>query len=285
MTAALMHMFDATPVSWSTAFEMELDEVDVPDGGFFQLQFEATPLDGSTAFGVDWGDGKTEDWPKTSYKMAHSWTKTGTYRVVFDRRLRWFRLTAGYGVEAGGSGAHSTKPLMRMLRWGEFVESAKGTFCGWTGTREGRGLVGEVPKWGRSLKDAICCYQGCLNITGGFPEWPERMADCTAAFDTCRGLGGPLPDWPPLMARCDQCYQETGATGLVPPWPEGVRSASRCYRGCRDLTGARVTSPELLMPDSIEEDEFVTGHDDVVTDAGEGLRALFKESWGGTLEG
>ena len=133
------------------------------------------------------------------------------------------------------------------------------------------------------MKDAFCCYQYCTNVTGSFPKWGPSFTDCTGVYDGCTGLSGPIPAWPKNMVKCDQCYQKTGASGTIPAWPESLTSARSCYKECAGLTGAWTEDPVLLMPDATDWHEgMITGHDDVVTGAGEGVRALFYEDWGGT---
>ena len=188
------------------------------------------------------------------------------------------RPVVAYAIDATTGRVRATvRPLVYPLQWGDYVESAKGTYCGW------RGVRGTVPKWGRSMKDAFCCYQYCEGFTGGFPKWGPSFTDCTGVYDGCTGLGGAIPAWPKAMTACDQCYQNTLAEGTIPAWPANVASGRMCYKGCAGLTGAWTDDPLLLMPETMNGQEgLVTDHDDVVKGTGETLRALFYEDWGGT---
>ncbi len=268
MTTLIAQMFAGSPLNEETVFDIEFTDEHIVDGVYCQVQFSFTPLDGNDAIGVDWGDGIWRDWPKTQTLLAHNWDTRGRYRVRFDRRLKWFRFTTAYAIDATTGRVRATvRPLVYPLQWGDYVESGKGTYCGW------RGVRGTVPKWGRSMKDAFCCYQYCENLTGGFPKWGPSFTDCTGVYDGCTGLAGAIPAWPKAMTACDQCYQNTLAEGTIP----------MCYKGCAGLTGAWTDDPLLLMPETMNGQEgLVTDHDDVVKGTGETLRALFYEDWGGT---
>ncbi len=283
MITAFMQLLSPRAVNEDTILEIEFDDTEIVEGSFCQLQFEMKPLDGEDAIGVDWGDGTVQDWPRSEFRMNHSWTAPGLYTVRFDRRLKWFRFTGGYTVL--GSRMAQARPLARILQWGDFVEDASGAFCNWTGTREGRGIQGKVPEWGKSIKDTSCCFQGCVLMTGGFPKWGPEVTDCAATYDTCRGLSGPLPPWPRNATDASQCFQATGATGKIPAWPAAMTAASRCYQNCTGLTGAWTEDPAALMPkNAATGSDAIVQHWDVVTGAGEALRALFDEDWGGTRD-
>ena len=282
MTAALMQMFSAGTPKVDTVFDLDFDEVDIPEGAFFQVQFNISPRDGFDAVGVDWGDGNVQDWPRSQYTMYHNWSSPGRYRVRLDGRLRWFRFTSSYSVVNGRS--RSARPLVRPVQWGDFVESAEGTYCGLSGTREGRGIQGVAIPWGRSIRNTNCCYQGATGLVGPFPKWGPSVTVCDGTYQYS-GLGGNIPPWPKNAVSCDQCYMNTGASGAIPAWPATMESARRCYMDCANLDAAWTDDPELLMPATINRAEgAVTGHDDVVKGTGESLRALFYEEWGGTRE-
>ena len=281
MTAALMQMFASGPFKEETIFDMEFDEIEIPAGGRCQVQFYITPRDGFDAVGVDWGDGTIQDWPKSQYTMRHDWTAPGKYRVKLDKRLKWFRFVESW-TSANGISCTS-RPLLRPVQWGDFVESAEGTYCGWTGTREGRGIRGGIIPWGKSIKTTYCCYERNPNLTGPFPKWGPSVTVCDGTYLHCSGLGGKIPPWPEKAVSCDQCYEGTGAAGSIPAWPPSMTRARMCYRGCKGLSGAWSDDPGLLMPDRMNGREgSVTDHDDVAKDAGDALRALFYEDWGGT---
>ena len=281
MIAAMMQMFD-NPLKEETIFDISFEDWEIREGGYCQVQFYQTPRDGFDAIGVDWGDGTVQEWPKSRYNMAHNWTKPGRYRVKFDKRLKWFRFTECWTVTSDNKILVS-RPAVFPIQWGDFVESAQGTFCAWNNSEHGGGVQGPVIPWGKSIKSVFCCYQFCVNITGGFPKWGPSVTDCTGAFDGCTGLGGAIPPWPKNATECDQCYQNTGATGIIPAWPETMESVRMCYKGCKSIEGAWTDDPELLMPPTINHTEgMVTAHDEVVTDASDALRALFYEDWGGT---
>ena len=278
MIAEMRQAFGTGKPREETVFDVEFTEEHVIDGVFCQVQFEVRPRAGFDAVGVDWGDGEVMDWPATSRRMAHNWSDRGRFRVKLDARLGWFRLTTAYAVdEATGAVRAIVRPWIEPVQWGDFVESGEGTYCGW------RGLRGTVPAWGRSMRDARCCYQQCFNLTGGFPKWGPSFTDCTAVYDGCAGLSGPLPPWPREAAACDQCFRGTGATGTIPAWPATMASARMCFKGCAGLTGAWTDDPALLMPDAMDGWQgTTTAHDEAVAEAGDGLRALFYADWGGT---
>ena len=278
MTAAIAQMFAGSPVNEETVFDIEFTDEHIVDGVYCQVQFSFTTLGGNDAVGVDWGDGTKQDWPKAQTLLAHNWDARGRYRVRFDRRLKWFRFTTAYAIDAATRRIRATvRPLVYPLQWGDFVESANGTYCGW------RGVRGTVPKWGRSMKDAFCCYQYCEGLTGGFPKWGPSFTDCTGVYDGCTGMGGALPPWPKAMTKCDQCYQNTLAEGVIPAWSANVESGRMCYKGCSGLVGAWTDDSLLLMPETMNGQEgLVTDHDEVVAGTGDALRALFYEDWGGT---
>ena len=281
MTAAIMQMFAGEQVKEDTVFDLDFDDVEIPEGGYCQIQFNITPRAGFDAVGVDWGDGTVQDWPKSQYTMAHNWTTPGHYRVKLDKRLKWFRFTTCWTVSGGRS--YRACPMIRPVQWGDFVESAQGTYCGMTGTREGRGIQGGIIPWGKSIRSTACCYERNPNLTGRFPKWGPSVTVCDGTYQYCSGLGGKIPPWPKNAVSCDQCYLSTAATGNIPAWPETVETARMCYQGCSGLTGAWTDDPDLLMPATINRSEgMITGHDNVVKDAGESLRALFYEDWGGT---
>ena len=153
MTTLIAQMFAGSPVNEETVFDIEFTDEHIVDGVYCQVQFSFTPLEGNDAIGVDWGDGTKQDWPKASRTMAHNWSARGRYRVRFDKRLRWFRLTTAYAIYTGTSNVRAVvRPYVEPIMWGDFVESAQGTYCGWTGTREGRGIRGGIIPWGKSIQ-------------------------------------------------------------------------------------------------------------------------------------
>ena len=174
MIAALMQMFSGgEPLKEETIFDIEFTDEHLIDEVYCQVQFNFTPLEGSDAIGIDWGDGQKQEWPRTQTLLAHNWDAKGRYRVRFDRRLKWFRFTDAYAInKSDGRIRAVVRPFVYPVQWGDYVESAKGTFCAW------RGVRGTVPKWVRSMKDAFCCYQNCTNLTGGFPKWGPSFTDC-----------------------------------------------------------------------------------------------------------
>ena len=172
MTAVMAQMFAGRePLNEETAFDIEFTDEHIVDGIYCQVQFEITPRAGFDAVGVDWGDGTKQDWPKASRTMAHNWSARGRYRVRLDKRLKWFRFTECWTVANGRT--YASRPLLRPVQWGDFVESAQGTYCGWTGTREGRGIRGGIIPWGKSITSTFCCYERNPNLTGPFPKWVE----------------------------------------------------------------------------------------------------------------
>lgn len=280
MMASMMQMFDS-PMREETIFDISFEDWEVPEGGYCQVQFYQVPRDGFDSIGVDWGDGTAQDWPRDRYNMTHSWTKKGRYRVRLDKRLKWFRFSECLTVTSENK-ALISRPAVFPIQWGDYVESAEGTFCGWNDKVHG-GVQGPVIEWGKSMKSVYCCYQFCLGVTGAFPKWGPSVTDCTGAFDGCTGLGGTIPPWPRNATKCSQCFQNTGAAGVIPAWLATMTSARKCFLGCKGLTGAWTNEPALLMPKRMNGQQgMVTDHDDVVADASEAVRALFYEDWGGT---
>ena len=270
------------PWKEETIFDISFEDWEI-QGGYCQVQFYQTPRDGFDAIGVDWGDGMVQDWPKSRYTMYHNWTQAGRYRVRFDKRLKWYRFTECFTVTSDGRSLVS-RPAVFPVQWGDWVESAKGTFCAWNNSDHG-GVQGRVIPWGKSLRDTFCCYQFCTDITGSFPKWGPSVTDCTGTFDGCKGLSGTIPPWPKNATSGSQCYQNTNVTGIIPAWPETMTSARMCYKGCTALTGAWTTEAELLMPERMNGQEgYVTDHDEVVADASDALRLLFNSDWGGTRD-
>ena len=100
MTTLIAQMFAGSPVNEETVFDIEFTDEHIVDGVYCQVQFSFTPLEGNDAIGVDWGDGIWRDWPKTQTLLAHNWDARGRYRVRFDRRLKWFRFTTAYAIDA-----------------------------------------------------------------------------------------------------------------------------------------------------------------------------------------
>ena len=284
MTTVIAQMFSGSPVNEETIFDIEFTDEHIVDGVYCQVQFSFTPLGGNDAIGVDWGDGTKQDWPKAQTLLAHNWDAKGRYRVRFDRRLKWFRFTTAYAIDAATRRIRATvRHLVYPLQWGDFVESAQGTYCGWSGSREGRGIRGGIIPWGKSITTTFCCYERNPNLTGPIPKWGPSVTVCDGTYQHCSGLVGKIPPWPKKAESCDQCYTSTGVTGTIPAWPETMTSARMCYQDCKGLTGAWTDDPDLLMPERMNGQEgSVTDHDYVVKDASEGLRALFYEDWGGT---
>ena len=184
--AAMMQMFAGEPLKDNTVFDLDFDEIEVPEGGYCQIQFYITPRAGFDAVGVDWGDGTVQDWPKSQYTMYHNWTAPGHYRVRLDKRLKWFRFTNCWTVKDGRS--YSARPLLRPVQWGDFVESAQGTYCGMTGSREGRGIQGGIIPWGKSIKSTFCCYERNPNLVGPIPKWGPSVTECDGTYQYCSGI-------------------------------------------------------------------------------------------------
>ena len=281
-TSTMMQMFMDAPRSLETIIDIEFDEIEIPEGAKCQVQFYITPRTGFDAVGVDWGDGTAQDWPKSQYTMWHNWDAPGRYRVKFDERLKWFRFTEAWSFNSERTAV--SRPAVYPIVWGDYVESAQGTFSGWGGSREGRGVRNVIP-WGRSIRTTYCCYEACRQITGPFPKWGPSVTVCTGTFQNCINMTGPIPAWPATATHCNQCYWNTGATGNIPAWPSLMKSVSRCYKECKGLTGAWTDVEGLLMSEWIDKDEDgLSAHLDVVTDASDKLRALFNSDWGGTRD-
>ena len=109
------------------------------------------------------------------------------------------------------------------------------------------------------------------NLFDAATEFREDNADFIAALSAAQSRFG--------FTRDESAALLASLVGQ----PDRLRRQAHLYERNPNLTGPWTEDPVLLMPDATDWHEgMITGHDDVVTGAGEGLRALFYEDWGGT---
>ena len=165
--------------------------------------------------------------------------------------------------------------------WTDAVEDACGTYDNCPKMR------GPIPRWGRNIKRANQCFRE-TKVYGRFPAWPPGCVEMAYAYAGAASLHGEVPPWPETASVMNDAFLGcTGATGAIPPWPPNPTWLDRCYKDCAGLSGAWTDDTEELMSKP-EASVRVSGDyyrcNDVVTGAGEGLRALFwDEPWGGSL--
>ena len=220
---------------WSDWTEIGLEIADFEVGdGCCELQIQVGRRSGGfPCVTIDWGDGRIES--QTTYLAKHEYAKAGRYFVRIGPEARWFRVWDCYAVSKDGRRRLVCRPRMRLYRWSDWLDSAEGSFCGWSDPTHG-GLTGPVPRWGRSMTNTRCCYEACMDIEGGFPEWTDAITDATGTFQDS-SLSGPVPRWGENVAKASFCYSNCNVRGRFPAWPSGCTECASCYRNARGLTG------------------------------------------------
>ena len=269
MVGNLMHCVDG--LRRETVYEFTLHDWEVLDG-YCQIQLYSRRRADLSSFRVDWGDGTVDTVTALSQRpLWHNYTRTGTFRVVFDEGLAWFRLVDCFAVDSRRR-VYVVRPDVHPVQWGDFVESAEGSYCGWNGDLHGNtGAWGVPPPWGRSITDVTGCYSYSRHIAGRIPpwtnriakamncyqqtgvsgvvpRWPRSMVEPGGCYDGATGMHGRIPPWPEGATVCDACYRgNPNVFGPVPPWPETVTSTQRCYQDCPNVTGAIPPWPPGLV--------------------------------------
>lgn len=239
MNAARCQFFGLRPVADTTVVDVTIEEDEI-DGGRCELHIDLKRRAGMSFVTMDWGDGTVE--AVGGFSPAHSYTRPGVFTLRIGSEAKWFRVMACYTFDGSGK-RWISRPRMMLRRWGDWIESAEGSFCGWSNSRHG-GLVGRVPPWGRSTSTTRCCYEACTDIEGAFPEWTDAVADATGTFQES-SLSGRVPRWGANITLARYCYSNCpGASGPVPAWPAGCTEFAVCYRNCAALTGAVPEWPE-----------------------------------------
>ena len=231
------------PLNDDTAFDVEFVEYEIRDN-YCQLQLQVERREGFDSVTVDWGDGTVDSW--TGGFVWHNYSSVGRFTIRIGREARWFRLWECYTVTTDMMLLVS-RPQMWLRHWGDFIESAEASFCGWSDDDHG-GLKGALPPWGMSTTNTCCCFQFCFDITGRVPEWTERITDATGTFDRCTGLAGPVPEWGKNITAVAQCYSRcAGLTGKFPRWPPRCSKFNYCYEHCTGLRGELPEWPECAQ--------------------------------------
>lgn len=216
-----------------TVFDVSFVDYEIRDN-YCQLQLHMTRFPEYESVTVDWGDGTVEEW--SDYFVWHNYRSVGKFTIRIGRQANWFRLWDCYTVTTDMRLLRSC-PKMELHHWSDYLESCEGAFCGWSNNDHG-GLVGTLPRWGRSIKKTYCCFQFCFDITGGFPEWTPAIEDACGTFDRCTGLAGVVPQWGENITCVRQCYCDCpGATGEFPPWPPNCTDFGSCYKNCTGMHG------------------------------------------------
>ncbi len=220
------------PKHAETELEVEFVDYEISDG-YCQLQLQVISREGFGKVTVDWGDGTADEW---ATGMAwHNYRSVGRFSVRIGEEARWFRFWACYTVTAAGR-TLTSRPQVWLGRWGDWLESAEGTFAGWSDPHHG-GLKGRLPPWGASITNTECCYEYCTDVEGPFPKWTDAITNATGTYQHCE-LDGPLPRWGKNIEECGFCYYMCSKVrGGFPAWPEKCTYTNSCYYGCTLLEG------------------------------------------------
>ncbi len=266
MIAARHRAFCIRPLNPDSVFEIEFVDYEIKDG-YCQIQLQVTKRTGFDTFTVDWGDGTVST--QSNYLAWHNYTAKGRYTVRINHAAKWWRLWECYTVDSKRK-VYVSRPQIFPRCWSDYLESAQGTYCGWSDSDHG-GVQGKVIPWGKSLTSVFCCWQFCFDLRGGFPAWTPNIVDATGAFDRCTGLSGKIPKWgrnitsvcqtfcdcpgvqgrfPKWPKKCVEfgsCFKNaTGMHGPIPEWPENASDLNACFEGCTGATGIIPAWPEKV---------------------------------------
>lgn len=244
MVGSPLHCVDG--MRRETVYEFTLHDWEILDG-YCQIQLWSRRRRECGSFRVDWGDGTVDTVTTLSQRpLWHNYRSTGTFRVVFDEGLAWFRLADCFAVDSRRR-CYVVRPDVHPVQWGDFVESASASYCGWNGDYHGNtGAWGVPPPWGRSITDVTGCYSCSRHIAGRLPNWTNRIAKAGNCFQLT-GVSGVIPHWPKSMVEPGGCYDgATGMRGRIPPWPERATSCDSCYRGNPNVYGPLPPWPETV---------------------------------------
>ena len=230
-TRTLMH--GSRPLNLYSVFDFEIADYEI-QGGFCQLQLDVAAYISNGEYTVDWGDGTIDK--LTHYRAWHDFTKAGRYRIRIGPEVKQWRLWECY-TRTSEPRTLISRPAIFPICWGDFLESCKGTYCGWTNPDHG-GVQGKIIPWGRSIKSTFCCYQFCRDVTGAFPPWTETIEDASATYDGCTNLRGPIPKWGRNIKEVAQCFCNCpGVYGRFPKWPPGCWEFSSCFKNATGMHG------------------------------------------------
>ena len=214
-----------------TSFDIEFTAAEI-GSSHCQLQLYVRHLADSGNVTVDWGDGMVQTC--ADGLATHDYTAAGLCPVRIGREAAWFRVWDCYTVD--GRRLRTARPRIRLNWWGDRLTSANGTFCGWSNSTHG-GLVGTLPRWGRSIESTSCCFEYCTDLEGTFPEWTDAITDASGTYQHVR-FAQRIPEWGRNITNCASCFYECpNVYGPVPPWPEGCVDTNACYYGCANLEG------------------------------------------------
>ena len=234
MNALLQQMEGVESFCPESTFDIEFVDYEIKDG-YCQIQIQFKLRDGFETCRIDWGDGEPTKASPTATAW-HNYSNAGRYRVRIGEGAKWWRLWNGYTVDSKGK-VYVSRPQVFPRRWGDFLESASGTYCGWSDDDHG-GVQGPLPPWGKSMTSVFCCWQYCRDVTGGFPAWTDAITDATGAFDHCGKLAGKVPEWGRNIVKASQTYSDCpGATGPFPAWPRGLTECAKCYKNATGMRG------------------------------------------------
>ena len=228
-----MHGRRLRPWQDVTVFDVEFVDYEIRDS-YCQLQIQVGRfVDQYESITIDWGDGTVDH--QATYLAWHNYTSVGRYTIRIGKEARWFRVWDCYTVTSDGRTLIS-RPQMWLRHWSDWLESAEGTFCGWSDPAHG-GLKGTLPPWGQSITTTRCCFEYCTDIEGKFPKWTNTITDAGGTYQHVK-LQDRIPKWGKNIVRAGFCfYKCPNVSGPVPPWPSGCVELSSCYCGCTDLAG------------------------------------------------
>ena len=223
-----------------TVFDVEFVDWEIREN-YCQLQIQVGRfVDQFDSITIDWGDGTVDH--QTTYLAWHNYTAVGRYTIRIGREARWFRVWDCYAVTKQGQPLVA-RPQMWLRQWSDYLDSAEGSFCGWSDPSHG-GLKGTLPRWGRSITTTYCCFEYCKDIEGPFPEWTDAITDACGTYQHVR-LAGQIPEWGRNIVRCGFCYNDCQTvTGRFPAWPRNCVEFNACYNGCTGLYGEIPPWPE-----------------------------------------
>lgn len=237
---ARCQFFGEKPLNRDSVFDIAFVDYEIRDG-YCQMQMNVTRREGFDFVTIDWGDGTVVR--QTDYLAWHNYTRAGRFTVRIGYEAKWWRLVDCYTVTADRRVLVS-RPAIFPKCWSDWLESAEGTYCGWSNGDHG-GVQGRIIPWGKSITSTFCCYQFCSDVTGGFQQWTPAITDATGTYDRCTGLSGRIPKWGPNITKVAQCYCDCpGATGPFIPWPPNCTAFNSCYKNDVGLSGTIPAWPD-----------------------------------------
>lgn len=217
-----------------TVFEISFIDGEIQGSGC-QLQMRCRRRADRARIAVDWGDGEWNEWTQDGeFILWHNFRGFGPYTVRIDDGLSWFRLRDALALSPDGP--LICRPNIRPVQWGDWVESAEGTYCGWNRWYgDMKGVWGTPPRWGRRTRSATSCYEADLAVCGAPAAWTAAIEECSNCY---RGtaVSGRVPNWNSAVRNVYGCYDGcAGLTGRLPPWPPSATNLSRVFAGCNGI--------------------------------------------------